>query len=220
MNAEKTPKGVDDARRDWACWAYESPAKAPVLIVCSDRRTAEELAETRPHLTVTSRTPGEPYPDPAPVNLAMCTTRQRAQLLAALLADHEARDAALAGLSPSDLHDLSNTCDTLSVPMEEALLVEAVREGVAGIPAVQHVRFGAHEQDDNWAYDPDEACLFHTDGGTVSYGTFPGARNQLAKLSKLTDTMGEFSTVTVTLATGRVVHDCIEAPDDPSTLPS
>lgn len=203
---------ASDDRREWACWAYQ----APTLIDCTDQQVAEDLAARHPRLVVVSRMSGEQYPDPAPVHVATFDTGQRALLLAALLTDHQARDAALATLDADGIHTLADACDRAVTPIQQQALIDCLREeitewvkaeAVDSTEPVTHARFDTTAYDGGYSYDSGDARLLHADGTVTRINIDnTGAAEVLTELSELQADIRWDSLLTVNLTTGEITY--------------
>lgn len=214
-NAPQTPAD-DDARRDWGLVAFPT-----YFIGAQDREAAESTAAEYPHLRIVSRVPGEDWPTFNAFDPAFLSPEQRAQLLAELLTDHKARAAAMATLDAHVLHDIAGACDTAVTPMEQASLVNGLRDIVKGIPGeelgstapITHVRFGSSEYDNGFFYDEDNARFRHADGTVTTLSVdSTEAAEALTELSELNNDMGYDSLLTVDLTTGALAYTCTDTP--------
>lgn len=213
--APQTPAD-DDARRDWGLVAF--PA---YFIGAQDREAAESHAAGYPHMRVVSRVPGEDWPAFDPFNPAILSPEQRARLLAELLTDHKVRAVAMATLDAHVLHDIAGACDTAVTPMEEASLVNGLRDIVqetsgdelGSTAPITHVRFGTTEYDNGFFYDEDNARFRHADGTVTTLSVdSTEAADALTELAELNDAMGYDSLLTVDLTTGALAYTSTIAP--------
>ena len=197
------PAPQDTPPRNWGTVAFN-----PHFTAADSRETAENLARQHPHFTVVSRTVGEPWPSFNRLDPALMRPEQRTRLLAQLLADPDARTAALATVDFDDLR-------AAIVSKSEAKLVEHLRDFIQQSVAndemstepVTHVEFDTADYQSGLRYDEDHACFHHADG-TVTGITIEGtaADDWLKGLSELDAALTIDSRLTVDLTTSTITY--------------
>ncbi|MDX3099182.1 hypothetical protein PV417_32595 [Streptomyces sp. ME19-03-3] len=204
---------ADEGTRDWAVVTF-----APCFLPALSRELAEAHAAEYPQWDLMSRVPGEPWPELDRLNPALMTREQRTQLLERLLADNDARDAALTTLNNSDLRAaLVRNTETALVRGLRDVIQQAVSEGDLSAEPVTHVRFAAAEYGSALRYDEDGARFHHADG-TITETTIDAtpADDWLRDLSELDTDIGCDSLLTVNLTTPTVTYSTGDADIEPS----
>ncbi|MFF3256981.1 hypothetical protein ACFYWP_39775 [Actinacidiphila glaucinigra] len=203
----------NEGPRDWAVVTF-----APCFLPAASRELAEAHVEEYPQWDLVSRVPGEPWPELDRLNPALMTRQQRAQLLEQLLADKDARDAALTTLNNSDLRAaLGRNTETALVRCLSDVIQQAVNEGDMSAEPVTHVQFAAADYRSALRYDEHGARFHHTDG-TITETTIEAtpADDWLRDLSELDSDIGCDSLLTVDLTTDTVAYSTSDADTEPS----